>query len=87
MAGRNQRIGVADGQTVREARVRCRADARSGARGDELFVDYAGDTVPVIIDRLTDFVGSGLGNSHVRESAGLSRIGARRGSPGVGVRK
>ena len=54
MAGRNQRIGVADGQTVREARVRCRADARSGARGDELFVDYAGDTVPVIIDRLTD---------------------------------
>jgi transposase len=55
--------------------------------GDELFVDYAGDTVPVIIDRLTDFVGSGLGNSHVRESAGLNRIGARRGSPGVGVRK
>ena len=24
------------------------------AGGDKLFVDYAGDTVPVIIDRLTD---------------------------------
>jgi hypothetical protein len=55
--------------------------------GDKLFVDYAGDTVPVIIDRLTDFVGSGMGNSHVTESTGLNRIGARRGSPGVGVRK
>jgi hypothetical protein len=41
----------------------------------------------VIIDRLTDFVGSGMGNSHVTESTGLNRIGARRGSPGVGVRK
>jgi hypothetical protein len=32
-------------------------------------------------------VGSGMGNSHVTESTGLNRIGARRGSPGVGVRK
>jgi transposase len=28
--------------------------------GDKLFVDYAGDTVPVIIDRLTDVQLTGL---------------------------
>jgi hypothetical protein len=28
-------------------------DAQTHAGGDKLFVDYAGDTVPVIVDRLT----------------------------------
>ena len=45
---------------------------QSHAGGDRRFVDYAGDTVPVIIDRLT---------GKIRRHRSLSRCWAPRTSP------
>jgi hypothetical protein len=41
--------------------------------GDELFVDYAGDTVPVIVDRLADSAPSRLHGDRGFESISLQR--------------
>src|SRR5438045_8785050 len=57
--------------------------------GDKLFVDYAGDTVPVIIDRLTGQVRPaqilvavmGASNFAYAEARGTQARGARLGAP------